>query len=216
VYNDDMPGLENIRIVVADDHPIVREGLIKILESETDIEIIAQVGSGAEVISFVNQHKPDILLLDIEMPGMNGVEVIHKLKDAGNTVRVIIFTAFNTDERIVSAVKARARGYLLKGAPRDEIITVVRTVNKGGSSLQADVASKLMHQMRRGGEQLTPRELDVLHLLSKGLTNKGIASNLYISERTVKFHLSSVFNKLDVESRTEAVTTAVRKGLISI
>ncbi len=211
-----MPGLENIRIVVADDHPIVREGLIKILESETDIEIIAQVGSGAEVISFVNQHKPDILLLDIEMPGMNGVEVIHKLKDAGNTVRVIIFTAFNTDERIVSAVKAGAQGYLLKGAPRDEIITVVRTVNKGGSSLQADVASKPMRQMRRGGEQLTPRELDVLHLLSKGLTNKGIASNLYISERTVKFHLSSVFNKLDVESRTEAVTTAVRKGLISI
>ena len=211
-----MPGLENIRIVVADDHPIVREGLIKILESETDIEIIAQVGSGAEAISFVNQHKPDILLLDIEMPGMNGVEVIHKLKDAGNTVRVIIFTAFNTDERIVSAVKAGAQGYLLKGAPRDEIITVVRTVNKGGSSLQADVASKLIHQMRRGGEQLTPRELDVLHLLSKGLTNKGIASNLYISERTVKFHLSSVFNKLDVESRTEAVTTAVRKGLISI
>jgi len=211
-----MPGLENIRIVVADDHPIVREGLIKILESETDIEIIAQVGSGAEAISFVNQHKPDILLLDIEMPGMNGVEVIHKLKDAGNTVRVIIFTAFNTDERIVSAVKAGAQGYLLKGAPRDEIITVVRTVNKGGSSLQADVASKPMRQMRRGGEQLTPRELDVLHLLSKGLTNKGIASNLYISERTVKFHLSSVFNKLDVESRTEAVITAVRKGLISI
>lgn len=211
-----MPGLENIRIVVADDHPIVREGLIKILESETDIEIIAQVGSGAEAISFVNQHKPDILLLDIEMPGMNGVEVIHKLKDAGNTVRVIIFTAFNTDERIVSAVKAGAQGYLLKGAPRDEIITVVRTVNKGGSSLQADVASKPMRQMRRGGEQLTPRELDVLHLLSKGLTNKGIASNLYISERTVKFHLSSVFNKLDVESRTEAVITAVQKGLISI
>ncbi len=209
--------MENrIRILVGDDHPIIREGLIKILSAQEDFEVIGEASTGTEVIKNVSELKPDILLLDLEMPGMKGIEVIKRLHEMGSNVRVIVFTAFDTDERIVATVKAGAHGYLLKGAPREEILQAVRIVHKGGSSLEPFVASKLMRQVSQGVDQMTPRELEVLGLLSKGITNKEIAKILFISERTVKFHTSSIFTKLNAESRTEAVTIAAKKGLITL
>lgn len=207
---------DRIRILVGDDHPIVREGLIKILNTQEDFEVIGEASTGAEVLKNVLEFKPDVLLLDLEMPGMKGIEVIKRLHEMGSNVRVIVFTAFDTDERIVATVKAGAHGYLLKGAPREEILQAVRIVHKGGSSLEPFVASKLMRQVSQGVDQMTPRELEVLGLLSKGITNKEIAKILFISERTVKFHTSSIFTKLNAESRTEAVTIAAKKGLITL
>lgn len=207
---------DRIRILVGDDHPIVREGLIKILNTQEDFEVIGEASTGAEVLKNVLEFKPDVLLLDLEMPGMKGIEVIKRLREMGSNVRVIVFTAFDTDERIVATVKAGAHGYLLKGAPREEILQAVRIVHKGGSSLEPFVASKLMRQVSQGVDQMTPRELEVLGLLSKGITNKEIAKILFISERTVKFHTSSIFTKLNAESRTEAVTIAAKKGLITL
>ncbi len=211
-----MPPKKKIRILLADDHPIVREGLRTILETQKDFKIVDVVAQGDKVVNRVEKSNPDILLLDIEMPEMDGVEIIKRLKKSDSTTKVIVFTAYNTDERIISAVKAGAKGYLLKGAPREEIFDAVRTVYRGGSSLQSDVVSKLMKQVSDDYGHMTPRELDVLHLLSKGLSNKEIAGKLFITERTVKFHISSILQKLNAESRTEAVTKAAHRGIISL
>ncbi len=213
---NDKTAENRIRILVGDDHPIVREGLIKILNTQKEFQVVDEASTGAEVLKKVLEHNPDILILDLEMPGMKGIEVIKQLKVMGSNVRVIVFTAFDTDERIVATVKAGVHGYLLKGSPPEEIFQAVRIVHKGGSSLEPFVASKLLRQVSQGVNQLTARELEVLRLLSKGMSNKEIAKELFITERTVKFHTSSIFTKLDAGSRTEAVTIAARKGLISL
>lgn len=205
-----------IRILVADDHPIVREGLIRILKTEEDFVVVGEVGSGTDVVENVEKHKPDVVLLDLEMPGMGGVEVIRHLKEKGEKTKIVIFTAYDSDERIVSTFQAGADGYLLKGTSRQDIIDTVRTVFQGNATLQPEIAAKLIRQVSGNSPRLTPRELVVLGMLSKGLTNKQIASDLYITESTVKFHASSIFNKLGAESRTEAVNIALQKGLISI
>ncbi len=206
---------EKIRILVADDHPVVREGLIAILGTQPDFDVVGQAGDGEVVMGQVASLRPDILLLDLEMPGVDGVETLRRLRASDAEVRAIVFTVFDTDERILSAVKAGARGYLLKGAPREEIFNALRVVHQGGSLLQPIVASKLMDHIDRGEpDALTPRELEVLGLIARGLLNKEIADKLSITERTVKFHVSSVLAKLDAGNRTEAVSVAVKKGLI--
>jgi DNA-binding NarL/FixJ family response regulator len=208
-----------IRIIVVDDHPIVRDGLIAILGTQPDFQVIGKAGTGTEAVQLAEQLKPDVLLLDLEMPEMDGVEALRRLRESGCPVRAIVFTAFDTDERIVGAVQAGAQGYLLKGAPREEIFNAIRVVHAGGSLLQPVVASKLLRQVshnENGAEDLTPRESRVLQLLAQGLQNKEIAAELVITERTVKFYVSSILSKLGAGNRTEAVTIAVQRGLVKL
>lgn len=211
-----------IRILVADDHPVVREGLITILSTQPDFDVVGEAGTGVEVVAQVETLKPDVLLLDLAMPELDGVETLERLREVSPEVRAIVFTAFDTDERILSAMQAGAQGYLLKGVPREELFNAVRVVHAGGSLLQPVVASKLLRQVSRQNqtmneiESLTPRELEVLRLVAQGLQNKEIAAELVISERTVKFHVSSIMGKLGAGNRTEAVALAAQQGLIDL
>jgi NarL family two-component system response regulator LiaR len=214
---------EKIQILVADDHPVVREGLAAMLSTQPDFEVAGQAATGTEVIQQVGVLRLDVVLLDLEMPEMDGVEVLQRLRELQPDLPVIVFTAFDTDERIVGAVQAGARGYLLKGAPRAQIFEAIRVVSQGGSLLQPVVASKLLRHVsdqaqeeRAGPEALTEREMEVLGLLAQGRTNKEIALELVITERTVKFHVSSILRKLGAGNRTEAVTIAAQQGLVEL
>jgi DNA-binding NarL/FixJ family response regulator len=237
-----------IRILLADDHPIVREGLRAVLETQIDFEVVGapeQAASGEEALRLATELQPDILLLDLEMPGIDGVETIRRLRANSRRVavgaagtapemtqrpRIIVFTAFDNDERIIAALEAGANGYLLKGAPREEIFNAIRVTMQGGSLLQPVIASKLLrhmgqHPLARSTasdlsqplyEALTERELEVLSLLAQGMPNKEIAAHLIISERTAKFHVSSIMGKLGATNRTEAVSLAAQRGLITL
>ncbi|MCK6630154.1 MAG: response regulator transcription factor [Anaerolineae bacterium] len=210
-----------IRILVADDHPVVRDGLVAILGTQPDFEIVGEAGTGAEAVERARELRPDVMLLDLEMPDLDGVEVLRRLSQSNPEIRGIVFTAFDTDERILGAVQAGAQGYLLKGAPRKELFDAVRVVHAGGSLLQPVVASKLLRQVSHPAqvnevEALTLRELEVLRLVAQGLQNKEIAAALVISERTVKFHVSSIMGKLGAGNRTEAVRLATQQGLIEL
>jgi DNA-binding NarL/FixJ family response regulator len=210
----------HIRILVADDHPVVRDGLVTILSTQPDFEIVGEAATGREVVRQVAAHDPDVLLLDLEMPEMDGVETLRALRERGAAVRVLVFTAFDTDDRILAAVRAGAKGYLLKGVPREEIFHAVRVVHAGDSLLQPVVASRLLRQVSGdsktppGIQPLTERELEVLRLLMRGLQNKEIAAELVVTERTVKFHVSSILRKLGAGNRTEAVAIANKHGLV--
>ncbi|MBX6332366.1 MAG: response regulator transcription factor [Gemmatimonadaceae bacterium] len=220
----DAPASAPIRIAVADDHPVVREGLVAMLETQPDFAVVGVARSGAEALALATSHAVDVLLLDLEMPELDGVEVLRRLRAAGAPTRVIVFTVFDTDERIIGAVEAGAAGYLLKGAPRAEIFAAVRVVAAGGSLLAPVAASTVLGRVRSGAREeepprapvLTPRERAVLEQLARGLGNKQIAAALGISERTVKFHVSAVFTKLGAANRTEAVLHAAQAGLITI
>ena len=205
-----------IKIFVADDHPIVREGLIAVLETQSEFKLVGEAADGQEVLEKIPAAAPDILFLDLEMPRKDGVEVIRQLQLERNPVKIIVFTVYDTDERIVSAIKAGAKGYLLKGAGREEIFNAIRVVQSGGSLLQPLVASKLFDHISQDSHQLSPRELEVLHLLARGLKNSEIAGELFISERTVKFHVSSILSKLGVQNRTQAAQLALKQGLIHL
>ena len=205
-----------IRILVADDHPVVRDGLVAMLSTQPDFDVVGEAATGREAVEQVGMLRPDVMLLDLEMPEMDGVEVLHSLRQESREVRVIVFTAFDTDERIMAAVQAGAQGYLLKGAPREELFRAVRVVHAGGSTLQPVIASKLMRHVSEDFDPLTPRELEVLSLVAQGLQNKEIAAELAITVRTVKFYVSSILGKLRAGNRTEAVAIAAQKGLINL
>jgi len=198
----------------------VREGLVAMLETEPDFQVVGTAATGPEAVAVVARADPDVLLLDLELPQLDGVGVLRRLTAEGARVRVIAFTVFDTDERIIGALEAGAAGYLLKGAPRAELFAAVRTVAAGGSLLAAVASSAVLRRVRgqapAAGPTLTPRERAVLDALALGLGNKQIAARLGVSERTVKFHVSSLFAKLGAGNRTEAVTLAARAGLVSI
>lgn len=211
-----------IRILVADDHPVVRDGLVAMLATQRDFAVIAEAATGPETVRQATAHRPDIVLLDLEMPELDGVQVIQRLHDLCPTARILVFTAFDTDDKIVGAVRAGAHGYLLKGVPRDELFRAIRLVSEGGSLLQPIVATKLMQHVSGRAtlsalpEPLTEREMDVLNCLALGRSNKEIAAQLSISERTVKFHMSAILGKLNAANRTEALTLAAQHGLITL
>ena len=215
------PG-SRVRIAVADDHPVVRDGLVVMLETQADFTVVGQAASGTEALELVGATRPDVLLLDLEMPGLDGVGVLRGLRGAGERTRVIVFTVFDTDERIIAAVEAGAAGYLLKGAPREDVFAAVRAVAAGRSLLAPVAVSAVLRRVRgeaagtSGTPSLTPRERSVLEQMAHGLGNKQIAGALGISERTVKFHVSSLFTKLGAANRTDAVMRAAQAGLIAL
>ncbi len=204
---------EPIRILVVDDHPVVRDGLAAMLNTQSDFEVVGEASDGEEALRKVADSDPDVLLLDLEMPGVDGIETLQRLRERKARARAIVFTVFDTDERIVSAMKAGAKGYLLKGAPRDDVFRAVRVVNEGGSLLEPLIASRFLDSINNP-DALTARQKEVLKLIATGLLNKEIADRLYISERTVKFHVSEILAKLGAGNRTEAVAIATQRGLI--
>jgi DNA-binding NarL/FixJ family response regulator len=205
-----------IRIVVVDDHPIVRQGLVATLDDEPEFEVVGAAGSAEDAVALVREHRPDLVLLDLELPGLSGVEAIPLLLSASPDTRVLVFTAYDTDERVLSAIRAGAKGYLLKGASVAEIARAVRTVAGGGSALEPQVAAKLVAAIGapRGAGPLTAREREVLRLIAEGRPGKQIAQALSISERTVKFHTASLIRKLGADNRAQAVALAAQRGLL--
>ncbi|PYQ54603.1 MAG: DNA-binding response regulator [Acidobacteria bacterium] len=207
---------ETIRILLADDHPVVRDGLAAMLGTQPDFQVIGEAGTGAEAVAEAARLRPDVVLMDLEMPSLDGIEAIRRLRAADPAVQVVVLTAFDTDERILGALQAGAQGYLLKGAPRAEIFAAIRAVSAGGALIPPVVASKLLRQVRaaESPDALTAREREVLGLVAAGLANREIAARLAISERTVKFHVSALLAKLGAKNRTQAVRLARERGLI--
>jgi len=210
-----------IKILIADDHPVVREGLAAMLSREADIDVVGEAADGQEAVDRVGSLRPDIVLMDLQMPRLNGVDAIRQIRERHPEVQMIVLTTYSDDDSIFQGIAAGARGYLLKDAPRDELFRAVRAVARGESLLQPAVATKLLDRFSRGKtapaqDALTERELDVLRLLAKGSANKEIGNKLHISESTVKTHVANIFQKLDVSDRTEAVTVALTRGLIKL
>ena len=208
-----------IRIFVVDDHPVVRAGLVTILGTQPDFVVVGEAEDADTAINRLLTLRPDVLLLDLEMPGGDGVDVLNRARESGSDARALVFTAFDADDRILAAVRAGAQGYLLKGAPREELFRAIRVVHAGGSLLEPVVASKLLRQVRHPTTpdvRITARELEVLRLVARGRQNKEIARDLAVTERTVKFHLSALMRKLGVSNRVEAVSAAIRLGLIDL
>lgn len=211
-----------IRILIADDHPVVRAGLVAMLSTQPDFQVVAEAATGQETVNRALALRPDVLLLDLEMPDMDGVQALEAIRRQDTAIQVIVLTAFDTDERILSSLKSGARGYLLKGVPRQEIFEAIRTVSRGGSLLQPVVAARLLEHIRSEEEgqpplnQLTEREREILLLVARGQSNKQIGAALKITERTVKFHVSVILRKLDAANRAEAVQKALTGGLIEL
>ena len=204
-----------IRVALVDDHPVVREGLTSALDGEQDLEIVGATGSTEDLIAHGTQWRPDVVLLDFEMPGLSGVQAVRELARAMPDARVVIFTAYADDDKIVGAVRAGARGYILKGAPATEVARAIRDVAAGGSFLPPPIAAVLAAEVREPAPAaLTKREREVLRFVADGLSNKQIARRMGIAERTVKFHLNSVMTKLGADNRAQAVAVAARRRLL--
>lgn len=205
------------RIVVADDHPIVRSGIVAILSNTPDLEVVGEAGDGFEAVQLAQDLVPDLILMDLRMPGLDGSEATAEIMAAVAGVRVLVLTTYESDGHILSAIEAGASGYLLKASPSDEILAGVRAVLRGETVLSPTVASTLVKRMRSESPQapkLSSRELDVLRLVADGLSNPAIAARLFIGDATVKTHLQHVFEKLAVTDRTRAVTRAMELGIL--
>jgi DNA-binding NarL/FixJ family response regulator len=206
-----------ITIVIADDHPVVREGLAAILATQPDFAVVGEAADGVALLRLAAALRPAVALVDLAMPELDGAAAIAQLRDVAPETRALVLTAFDSDERIIGAIQAGARGYLLKGAPRAEIFAAVREVAAGGSLLQPPVAARLVARVARPDPPaLTARELEVLRLVAQGRANKEVAAALGVTERTVKFHLSAIMSRLGAANRTEAVALAAQHGLIEL
>ena len=211
-----------IRILIADDHPIVRQGLATVLNQEEDMEVVGLAENGVLAVSLAKDLHPDVILMDLQMPEMDGVEAIQRIKEEAEDIGIIILTTYDTDDYIFRGIEAGARAYLLKDSPPEEVLKAIRAVHKGESLIQPRVASRLLDrfsQLARAPvpkEVLSPREVEVLQLMAKSTVNKEIAAELFIGESTVKTHIIHIFNKLGVKGRTEAVAEAARRGIIRL
>jgi DNA-binding NarL/FixJ family response regulator len=203
-----------IRVMLVDDHPVVREGLRGMLDTEPDLTVIGEAGSGEEAVRLAIAERPDVILMDLRMPGLDGAGATEKIMTSGIGSRVIVLTTYETDADILRAVEAGATGYLLKDASRAELAGAIRAATRGETVLAPSVAGRLVRRMRQPAQQgLSAREIEVLRLVGKGMTNAEAGAALHISEATVKTHLLRVFNKLGVSDRTAAVTTAMELGM---
>lgn len=203
-----------VRVLVADDHPVVRSGLVGMLTVEPDVEVVGEVSDGAAAVAAAAALRPDLVLMDLRMPVLDGAAATARIVAELPGVRVLVLTTYETDADILRAVEAGATGYLLKDTPRDQLVAGVRAAARGESALSPSVASRLVQQVRGESERLTPRELEVLAGVARGLSNAGIGRELYIAEATVKTHLLRAFAKLGVDDRTAAVTLAMQRGLL--
>ncbi len=209
--------MERIRLIIADDHPVVRTGLQGMLAGQPDLEVAGEASTGMEAVDLVEKLRPDVVLMDLRMPEMDGVTAISQIKALRPEVRVLVLTTYDTDADILPAIEAGATGYLLKDAPRDELFRAIRAAARGEAVLAPGVAARLMDRMRAPAEEaLTTREIEVLSLVAQGGSNKGIARQLHISEATVKTHLVHIYGKLGVADRTAAVTTALQRGILRL
>jgi DNA-binding NarL/FixJ family response regulator len=202
-----------IRVLIVDDHPVVRAGLTSMLGTQPGLKVVGCACSGEEALAMLRSQSADVLLLDLRMPGMNGIDVLHALEAISSPPRVVVLTSFETDEDVYRAINSGAQGYLLKNTSQDEMIDAINAVYVGRRYIPGYIAEHLAERMARSN--LTARELSVLEMLAKGLTNKEIGSMLKISENTVRNHVISIIEKLEVSDRTEAATTAIQRGIIS-
>ena len=205
---------ECIRILIADDHSVVREGLASLVRRKSDMTVVAEAGNGREAVDLWKEHHPDVTLLDLRMPELDGVGAIKEIRELDEGAHILVLTTFDGDEDIYRAIKAGAKGYLLKDTAREALMESIRRVHAGQTCIPAALAAKLAERV--SGEALSAREIEVLQRIAAGKSNKEIGAELFISEGTVKTHVKSIFSKLDVVSRTEAVATATRRGLIQL
>ena len=206
----------SIRLLIVDDHPVVRDGLSGIFTGDPDFEVVGQAANGAQGVKLAQELEVDVVLMDLRMPEMGGVEAIKELRKRAPAAHVIVLTTYDTDSEVLSAIEAGATGYLLKDAPREDLIRAVRAAHKGDSVLSPSVAGRLMgHARRQASDAISPRELEVIKLIAAGANNREAAAKLFVSEATIKTHLLHVFEKLGVRDRAAAVSEAYKRRLIS-
>jgi two-component system, NarL family, response regulator len=203
-----------IRVLIADDHAIVRNGLVRMVELTDGMEVIAEAGTGIEAVALFRQHQPDVTLMDLRMPGLNGVEAIVAIRQEFPNAQIAILTTYDTDEDIFRGLQAGAKGYLLKDSKMSELLDAIRTLHTGHRYIPPAVGAKLAERMSQ--PQLSDRELEVLRLMSVGKTNQQMCNDLCISESTVKFHINNIFSKLGVSDRTQAVVIAIKRGIANL
>ena len=203
-----------VRTLIVDDHPVVRAGLTSMLGTHESLDVVGSAWNGQEALALIQQRRPEIVLLDLRMPGMNGIEMLQALRSLPDPPRTIVLTNFETDEDIYRAVRAGAQGYLLKSTTQQEMIEAIMAVAAGRRHFPAHIAARLAQRMSRSS--LTAREREILEMMSKGLTNKQIGTALEISANTARNHVNNIIEKLEVADRTEAVTTAIQQGLLNV
>lgn len=204
----------SIRVMLVDDHPAFRKGLAALIASEPDLEVVAQTADGNGAIELYREHRPDITLMDLRLPGMGGVEATIAIRKEFPDARVIVLTTFDMDEDIFRAMESGAKSYLLKDTPEDQLTATIRAVHAGEEKLSPELAARLAQRQKR--PELSQREKEVLQLLVRGRSNKEIAASLFITEDTVKAHLKTLFVKLGVQDRTDAAITAIRQGIVHL
>src|SRR3954469_18200724 len=205
---------KKIRVLIVDDHPVVRVGLRTTIDAEPDMKVVAEAGDGAAAIAAFTEHRPDITLMDLRLPGMSGPEIITKIRAGSPDAAIIVITTYDADADVYKAVQAGARGYLLKGTFTEGMLEAIRHVHAGGRLIAREVASRMDEHAAR--PSLTSREVGVLELVAKGLSNKEIGAALFVSEDTIKTHLKHVFTKMGVGDRTEAALLAIQRGIINL
>jgi len=211
---------ETVKLVIVDDHRVVRSGVKALIETEPGLEVIGEAGDGREAVTKVKAQQPDVVLMDLVMPEMDGVEATSEITKLSPAPEILILTSFSEEERIIQAIKAGASGYLIKDASPDELVQAIEDVYHGESTLDPKVAGTVLRSVQNepedSAEELTDREIEVLELLAEGLPNEDIAEKLYISERTVRSHVSNILGKLDLANRTQAALYAVRQGIADL